>query len=147
MSQRKEMRCCMRRPQWRRSVRSGHSGTVCGRIFLSESAPTGEKGQAELTGNDAHAWVEIYFDGIGWLPADVTPGYYYNVASLQKMVGSPDSVQKECGAGEQFTVGGADRRGKPKEQGRRSRSSGTAQCFAVSSRLLGVLLIPAGRCL
>ena len=62
--------------------------------FLSESAPTGEKGQAELTGNDAHAWVEIYFDGIGWLPADVTPGYYYNVASLQKMVGSPDSVQK-----------------------------------------------------
>ena len=62
--------------------------------FLSESAPTGEKGQAELTGNDAHAWVEIYFDGIGWLPADVTPGYYYNVASLQKKVGSPDSVQK-----------------------------------------------------
>ena len=63
-------------------------------FFLSESASTSEKGQTELTGKDAHAWVEIYFDGIGWLPADVTPGYYYNAASLQQMVGSPDSVQK-----------------------------------------------------
>ncbi len=62
--------------------------------FLSESAAIGEKGQTELTGNDAHAWAEVYFDGIGWLPVDVTPGYYYNVASLQKMVGSPESVQK-----------------------------------------------------
>lgn len=62
--------------------------------FLSESASTSEKGQTDLTGNDAHAWVEVYFDGIGWLPVDVTPGYYYNTASLQKMVGSPDSVQK-----------------------------------------------------
>lgn len=62
--------------------------------FLSESAAADDKGKTTLTGNDAHAWVEIYFDGVGWLPADVTPGYYYNVASLQKMVGSPESVQK-----------------------------------------------------
>ncbi len=103
-------------------MRSGHSGTsyVGKDIFFQESAPTGEKGQAELTGNDAHAWVEIYFDGIGWLPADVTPGYYYNVASLQKMVEVQILYRKNVVAGEQFSVGGqitgVENR---KEQGRR----------------------------
>lgn len=24
---------------------------------------------------DAHAWVEVYFDGIGWIPFEPTPGY------------------------------------------------------------------------
>ena len=58
------------------------------------------------------------------------------------MVGSPDSVQKNVVlennslSAEQIT--GVE---KPKEQGRRSRSSGTAQCFAVLLGLLGVLLI------
>lgn len=30
----------------------------------------------ELTGANAHSWVEIYRDGIGWIPVDVTPGFY-----------------------------------------------------------------------
>lgn len=28
-----------------------------------------------VTDADAHAWVEIYMDGYGWIPVDVTPGY------------------------------------------------------------------------
>ena len=28
---------------------------------------------AVLTGENAHAWAEVYFDGIGWLPIDVRP--------------------------------------------------------------------------
>lgn len=47
-----------------------------------------------VTGQDAHAWVEVYFDGIGWLPVDVTPGYYYDAAVLQQMYIHPGSVQK-----------------------------------------------------
>ena len=31
-------------------------------------------GQATLTGEDAHAWVEVYFKGIGWLPFDASGG-------------------------------------------------------------------------
>ena len=39
-------------------------------------------------------WAEVYFDGIGWLPVDVTPGYYYDAVKLQQMVATPDMVQK-----------------------------------------------------
>lgn len=28
-----------------------------------------------ITGKNAHAWAEIYQDGIGWVPVEVTPGY------------------------------------------------------------------------
>ncbi len=51
-------------------------------------------GSVELSGRDAHAWVEIYFDGIGWLPVDVTPGYYYDAVLLQQMVNAPELVHK-----------------------------------------------------
>ncbi len=30
-------------------------------------------GQFTVTTNDAHAWVEVYFTGIGWIPFDPTP--------------------------------------------------------------------------
>lgn len=30
-------------------------------------------GSREITSNDAHAWVEVYFDGQGWVPFDPTP--------------------------------------------------------------------------
>ena len=29
----------------------------------------------EVTGNQAHAWVEAYFEGIGWIPFEPTAGY------------------------------------------------------------------------
>lgn len=51
-------------------------------------------GTAALTGQDAHAWAEVYFDGIGWLPVDATPGYYFDAVALQKMVSLPDTVRK-----------------------------------------------------
>ncbi|MGY1743263.1 MULTISPECIES: transglutaminase family protein [unclassified Blastococcus] len=30
-------------------------------------------GSRLVTSNDAHAWVEVYFDGVGWVPYDPTP--------------------------------------------------------------------------
>lgn len=32
-----------------------------------------DDGVVELTGNDVHAWVEVPFEGIGWVPFDPTP--------------------------------------------------------------------------
>ncbi len=63
--------------------------------YLSSEAVVNNKGEAvSLTGQDAHAWAEIYFDGIGWLPVDVTPGYYFDAITLQMMVALPDTVKK-----------------------------------------------------
>lgn len=47
-----------------------------------------------VTGKNAHAWVEIYFDGIGWQPVEVTPGYYYDAVSLKQMINVPEMVHK-----------------------------------------------------
>ena len=32
----------------------------------------------EVTANQAHAWCEIYFENVGWIPFDVTPGFNYD---------------------------------------------------------------------
>ena len=60
-------------------------------------------GTVTLTGRDAHAWAEVYFDGIGWLPLDVTPGYYYEAVALQQMVSLPNAVHKTAALQENNT--------------------------------------------
>lgn len=32
--------------------------------------------EAQVTGDNAHAWAEAYYKGVGWLPVETTPGYY-----------------------------------------------------------------------
>ena len=49
-----------------------------------------------LTGQDAHAWLEVYFDGVGWQPVDVTPGYYYDAMALRDMISTPDTEHKSA---------------------------------------------------
>ena len=51
-----------------------------------------------MTASNAHAWVEVYFDGIGWMSIDVTPGYFYDTLSLQQMVALPDDIEKTSAA-------------------------------------------------
>lgn len=72
-------------------------------------------GTAALTGQDAHAWAEVYFDGIGWLPVDATPGYYFDAVALQQMVSLPDTVRKTAAIDEDRS--GADRVVEPSGTG------------------------------
>ncbi len=45
-------------------------------IELSVASDSAEEGKwYEVRGSDAHAWVEVYFDSLGWVPFDPTPGY------------------------------------------------------------------------
>ena len=34
----------------------------------------GEEGQYSVAGRNAHAWPEVWFDGLGWVPFEPTPG-------------------------------------------------------------------------
>lgn len=63
--------------------------------YIDAASKTGkEDGMISVTQQDAHAWAEVYFDGVGWMPVDVTPGYYYDAVTLSQMVSLPDTVQK-----------------------------------------------------
>lgn len=62
--------------------------------YYLSSGRIGDNGTVYLTGRNARAWVEVYFDGIGWTPLDVVPGFYYDLVSLQQMVSLPDDVTK-----------------------------------------------------
>lgn len=39
-----------------------------------------------LTAADAHAWTEIYLDGQGWTPVEVTPGYYSQTLDADRII-------------------------------------------------------------
>lgn len=43
----------------------------------------------DLTAKNAHAWVEVYVDGIGWLPVEVVPGMYVEQYTNQIVTGKP----------------------------------------------------------
>lgn len=69
--------------------------------YLSSDASAA--GTVTLTGQDAHAWAEVYFDGVGWLPLDTTPGHYYEAIALQQMVALPNAVHKTAALQENNT--------------------------------------------
>lgn len=54
----------------------------------------GSEADVQVTAGDAHAWAEVYIDGLGWVPIDVTPGFYYDVYTLMEMVQTPQNVEK-----------------------------------------------------
>lgn len=85
-----------------------------GYYVSAQALADSENGTVSVIGEDAHAWAEVYFDGIGWLPVDVTPGYYYDAVKLQQMVATPDMVHKTLAQdnnrmdAEQITDSGSD---------------------------------------
>lgn len=67
---------------------------VEGYYVPASALESSEDGTVSVTSQNAHAWTEVYFDGIGWMPIDVTPGYYYDALTLQQMIALPDAVRK-----------------------------------------------------
>ena len=45
------------------------------RYVTGYAARLGANGRGDVMDSDAHAWVEVYIDGYGWHPVEMTPGY------------------------------------------------------------------------
>lgn len=74
-----------------------------GYILTQERAAEAETGFAELTDEDAHAWAEVYQEGIGWLPLELTPGYADAMGSAPQAgalaAGLSDTTDSESSVG------------------------------------------------
>lgn len=65
-----------------------------GYLLKEAEVADSENGNVTLTRQDSHAWAEVYMDGIGWVPIDVTPGFYYDTYALMEMVQKPQGIQQ-----------------------------------------------------
>jgi transglutaminase-like putative cysteine protease len=64
-------------------------------------------GEWTVTNHDAHAWVEAWFEGYGWLPFDPTPGRGTLTAAYTLASDSADAVFS-LGRGELLAIGPTD---------------------------------------
>ena len=60
----------------------------------SRSVESSGTSPVPIHSSDSHAWAEVYMDGMGWIPVDVTPGFYYDTYALLQMAQVPGEVQK-----------------------------------------------------
>lgn len=65
-----------------------------GYYLNSQSIERSGTSPVPLLSSDSHAWAEVYMDGMGWVPVDVTPGFYYDTYALLQMAQVPGTVQK-----------------------------------------------------
>lgn len=63
-----------------------------GYLITEAQARQGVGQEIEVTSDNAHAWVEIYVDGIGWRRVEVTPGFYAEAHHSDVMIAVPNEA-------------------------------------------------------
>lgn len=104
---------------------------------LARLRATGES-KLVLTDADAHAWVEVYCEGVGWIPLDATPGFYEQPYAAKDIV----EVNQSMAGGDASEAGAAGAVGgsKPDDQGAQQDASLVARVVPV---VTGGLLVVA----
>lgn len=64
----------------------------------------------DVLARDAHAWVEIYKDGVGWLPIEVTPDFY------EELTGEDQQMEQTAGSAQSTNGGEEEEEEEPKEK-------------------------------
>lgn len=71
---------------------------VEGYLLTPEAVEDAEPyGQITVTGKEAHAWVEIYQDGVGWIPMEVTPTYMDKMERPEFEIAAYASAEESTG--------------------------------------------------
>ncbi|WP_017586192.1 transglutaminase-like domain-containing protein [Nocardiopsis ganjiahuensis] len=112
-------------------------------VGFAPGTPDGE-GRYEVRTGDAHAWGEVYFDGLGWVPFHVTPGGEDDTGSGQSPEGGDSSDGPEA-----EELGGSS---GPQNQGDTGSGNGNDDgdawgwaAFAAGIPITLVLLVPVLR--
>ena len=57
------------------------------RVSASDAAGAARRNKSMvLNGDDVHAWCEVYLDGLGWTPVEVTPGFYSQTVQADSVI-------------------------------------------------------------
>lgn len=69
------------------------------RVDADKASSAAESGQpVTLTGADAHAWCEVYLNGLGWTPIEVTPGFYTQTLQADSVMDVNEAVSSGNGS-------------------------------------------------
>lgn len=98
--------------------------------------------EIEIQGKNGHAWTEIYQDGIGWIPVEVTPAYYgiMDVAQIPPQVAQSGTKREEP----QEEAGDLPQDVEPPEQALEPQESGLLEQILRVTGILLLVLLAAG---
>ena len=112
---------------------------VEGYLITPEDAEGAQNGTISVSRNRAHAWTEIYIDGIGFVPLEVTPEFYGVMEEADMSVGiSNDSLMSSYE--DLFGNRGKGNNGKDEEDSNNTkRSSGGDEALQLLWKILVVI--------
>lgn len=116
---------------------------------LASSVPKEEDVVLQVPDSASHAWVELYMDGVGWVPLEMTPGFYESkgapsgagTASEETIV-QPEEVPQPVENGEDSSEDGGGGSGKDAKESPPEDSAGFHWSLLLLPVLLLLLLIP-----
>ncbi|WP_294420038.1 transglutaminase family protein [uncultured Senegalimassilia sp.] len=111
------------------------------RVDADRASAAAESGQpVTLTAADAHAWCEVYLNGLGWTPIEVTPGFYTQTLQADNVMDVSEAVSS--GNGSVMDPGSvAGEMGSDAErEAQRSRPLSVRHVVGIASIVLGAAL-------
>lgn len=105
-----------------------------------------DRSTLSLGSDDLHAWCEVYLDGLGWTPVEVTPGFYSQTVQADSVIDVSEVRGGSSGSDAQAgsVMGDVQGEGDDSTADRFGRSAGTMSIlYALGIVLILILLVLA----